>query len=207
MPLEHIEFLLEEASAEEALRNLVPMIVGSEVSFQMHTFQGKRDLLKNVGRRLLGYRHWLPDNWGIVVLLDEDRQDCHALKAQLEQASEGAGLTTKSSAQGRDCFKVLNRIAIEELEAWFFGDIEALASAYPGVTSALAKKAKYRNADAIRGGTWETLEDLLRRLGHHRAGLEKIRAAREISAHMDPERNRSKSFQVFRDGLRALVQQ
>ena len=41
---------------------------------------------------------------------------------------------------------------------------------------------------------------------YHPGGLEKIRAAREISNHMDPDRNRSRSFQVFRDALRSIPQ-
>jgi len=32
-----------------------------------------------------------------------------------------------------------------------------------------------------------------------------IKAAREISVHMDPARNRSRSFQVFREGLLKLI--
>jgi len=32
-----------------------------------------------------------------------------------------------------------------------------------------------------------------------------IEAAKAISDHMDPDQNRSKTFQVFRDGLREMV--
>ena len=41
---------------------------------------------------------------------------------------------------------------------------------------------------------------------YHPGGLEKIRAAQEISEHMDPDRNRSHSFQLFRDVLRSIPQ-
>lgn len=50
-------------------------------------------------------------------------------------------------------FQVLNRLAIEELEAWFFGDVAALHSAYPRVPSTLGRRSRYRDPDAIRGGT------------------------------------------------------
>jgi hypothetical protein len=100
---------------------------------------------------------------------------------------------------------VLNRLAIEELEAWFFGDVGALRAAYPGIPSSLGERANYRDPDAIRGGTWEALERELQRAGHHREGLAKIKAAQEIAAHMAPERNRSRSFQAFRQGLLDLV--
>ena len=56
----HIEFLVEEQSAESALVNLIPKIIGREVSFKIHPFQGKPNLLANLPARLRGYRQWLP---------------------------------------------------------------------------------------------------------------------------------------------------
>lgn len=198
----HIEFLVEEPSAEAALQNLVPKILGQNVSFAIHPHQGKTDLLAKLPGRLKGYRSWLPNDWRIVVLIDADyAKACQTLKAKLEAASHRAGLLTKSAAAAGSQFQVLNRLAIEELEAWFFGDIEAINAAYPRVDLNLGKKAKYRNPDAIAGGTWEALERELQRAGYYRGGLGKIVAAREISTHMNPERNRSESFQVFRQGL------
>ncbi len=135
------------------------------------------------------------------MLVDEDRQDCLELKARLEKAADDAGLVTKTRASGGAGFQVLNRISIEELEAWFFGDVEALHGAYPKIPLSLATRSKYHNPDAIQGGTWEELEKELQRKGYFHGGLAKIEAAKAISAHMDPARNRSKSFQVFRDGL------
>ncbi len=96
---------------------------------------------------------------------------------------------------------MLNRIAIEELEAWFFGDVKAIAEAYPGVSLSLGNKAKYRNPDAITGGTWEALQRVLQTEGYYLAGMPKIEVARKISEHMEPKRNQSRSFQVFRDAL------
>jgi hypothetical protein len=100
---------------------------------------------------------------------------------------------------------VLNRLAIEELEAWFFGDVEALTTAYPGIPRTLGKKSKYRNPDAIGGGTWEALERVLQNAGYYPSGIPKIETARKISQYMNPDRNTSKSFQVFRDTLREMV--
>lgn len=201
----HIDFLVEEQSAEAALRNLVPKILGSGVEFRVIRFQGKKDLLSRLPGRLKGYRRWIPADWRIVVLVDEDRQDCLALKAELEKAAEDAGLVTKTRAAGGAGFQVLNRISIEELEAWFFGDVEALHLAYSRIPRSLETKSKYRDPDAIQGGTWEALEWELQDKGYFRSGLAKIEAAKAISAHMDPDQNRSKSFQVFRDGLRDMV--
>jgi len=71
--------------------------------------------------------------------------------------------------------------------------------------TSLGAKAKFRDPDAIEGGTWEALESELQRKGYFQGGLAKIEAAKAISSYMDPERNRSKSFQVFRDGLQEMV--
>lgn len=197
----HIEFLLEELSAEKALLELVPRILGNEVSFTTHTFQGKSDLLASLQNRLTGYSYWLPNDWRIVVLVDEDRQDCHAIKHQMEQASQQAGLVSKSQSLGPN-FQVLNRIAMEELEAWFLGDPEALRSAFPKVSRSLASNTKYWNPDQVVGGTWENLESILQRAGYYKGGLLKTEAASKIASQMVPERNRSQSFRIFLDGLR-----
>ena len=201
----HFEFLVEEPSAEQVLDQLVPRIVGDQATFNIYVLAGKQNLLKNLPARLKSYRNWLPDDWYIVVVIDEDRQDCLALKQQLEQVALEAGLRTKSTAGFDSNVQVINRIVVEELEAWFFGDVEALVAAFPRLPRTLARQTRYRDPDAIRGGTAEALERLLQKHGYQLEGLRKIEVARRIAEHMDPDRNRSKSFQVFRDALRKLV--
>lgn len=201
----HIEFLVEEPSAEAALLNLAPKILGADVTFNIHAHQGKTDLLRKLPRRLKGYRTWVTEEYRIVVLIDEDRADCGRQKGELERAAADAGLVTRSAADPSGRFQVLNRIAVEELEAWFFGDPTAISRAYPGASPNLGANARFRNPDAIAGGTWEALEQVLQHAGAHRGGLAKIAAARDISRCMDVEKNQSHSFQVFRDGLRAAV--
>ncbi|GAB1544307.1 DUF4276 family protein [Scytonema sp. NUACC21] len=201
----HIEFLVEELSMKEALQNLLPKILGDTNTFDIHPYQGKHNLLSKLPQRLKGYKSWLPDDYRIVVLVDEDREDCKDLKNKLEKIALDVGFSTKNSVDIGQKFQVLNRIAIEELEAWFFGDIDALTNAYPKVSSYIENHAKYRDPDAITGGTWEALEKVLQRSGYHQGGLEKTRAAREISLHMNPSNNRSKSFQIFYDGLLKII--
>jgi hypothetical protein len=196
----HLELLLEEPSLEEALSYILPKILGDKVTFKTHVFRGKTDLISKLPNRLKGYSTWLPENYKIIVLIDEDRQDCQQLKQQLETIAQSAGLTAKSSSDPDKSYQVINRIVIEELEAWFFGDVEAIRQAYPKVPN-LANQAAYRDPDAIKGGTWEALERVLKRAGYHSGGLEKFRAAREIAPHMKPSINRSRSFQVFHTSL------
>ena len=200
----HIKFFLEEPSAEEALRHILPKILSPDVICIFHAFEGKDDLLEELPKLLKGHQ-WIPDDWRIVVLIDEDRKDCHELKTYLEKAAHEAGFTTKSSAAPNEDFQVVNRLAIEELEAWFFGDIEALHAAYPRISRNLNAKAKYRNPDAIQGGTYEALRDLLIQKKYFTGRISKPMVAQNIAQHMEPSRNISKSFQVFVEGLKACV--
>ena len=91
----HVEFLVEEPSAEVALFNIVPRIL-HDVTFRIHPYQGKQDLLSKLLPRLRGYKNWLPEDWRIVVLIDTDDEDCKELKANLERIAEKAGFLTKS---------------------------------------------------------------------------------------------------------------
>ena len=202
----HIEFFLEEPSAEEALKAILPKILSNDVTFDFLVFEGKDNLLNNLSARLNGYR-WIPDDWRIIVLVDKDRDDCRELKAKLESAAHEANFVTKSNATQNGTFQVVNRLAIEELEAWFFGDIEALHAAYPRVSKNLQSQAKYRNPDAIKGGTYETLERLLIQKKYFKGRIPKPMVAQNIARHMEPSRNRSKSFRVFVEGLKACVEE
>ena len=88
----HIELFLEEPSAEAFLQGLLPKLVPGGTTWNPIVFQGKTDLLGNLERRLKGYKSWMPEDWKIVVLIDEDRANCRELKARMEAASAAAGL-------------------------------------------------------------------------------------------------------------------
>jgi hypothetical protein len=62
----------------------------------------------------------------------------------------------------------------------------------------------YRDPDSIAGGTWEALERVLKSAGYFRTGLRKIELARSVAKHMDPQRNRSRSFRAFVDAINRL---
>ncbi|UBF24172.1 DUF4276 family protein [Kovacikia minuta CCNUW1] len=161
----HIEFLVEDLSTQEACTLLLPTLLPSGTEYEIRSFRGKQDLLSKLPDRLRAYRGWLPQDWRIVVLVDCDNENCQDLKSKLEERSRQAGFITKTAcSQGRE-FQVLNRIMIEELEAWFFGDVEAICQAYTGISSSLAQKVRYRDPDAIQGGTWEALPRELQRAG------------------------------------------
>lgn len=193
----NLEILVEELSAEAALRAILPKIVPG-LDFEIRVFRGKPDLLKKLPMRLAGYAAWSgAADLRIVALVDRDDDDCRKLRQRLDDIATDADLLPRGA--GRD---VLNCIAVEELEAWFLGDIVAVAAAFPRVPASASAKSGLRDPDAIRGGTAEVFERLLQQHGYQKAGLAKVSAAAAVSRHMDVERNTSRSFQVFRDGLR-----
>ncbi len=199
-PVEHFEILVEEPSMEAFLRRLLPKILKGS-SFEVYPFPCKDELLKHLPQRLKGYQKWLPNSWRIVVVVDRDSDDCLGLKSKLEEIAWESRLATPSRAEDGP-IQVHNRIVVEELEAWYFGDWAAVKAAYPKVKSQIPEQAKYRDPDAIAGGTWEAFEAILKRSGYFSTGLRKIEAARHIAPHIDPSRMKSKSFQVFYEALK-----
>jgi Domain of unknown function (DUF4276) len=186
----HLELLVEEPSAEAALDILLPSILPEGFTYAIHPHQGKQSLLKNLPSRLAGYDSQSLDDTAICVLVDRDTDNCQTLKQAVIDIAQNATLS------------VLVRIAIEELEAWFFGDVPAIGRAYPGADHWIRSRHQYRDPDAITGGTAEMLGRALRRAGYHRGGLPKVAAAARIAREMDVDNNSSHSFTIFRDGLR-----
>lgn len=195
---------VEEYSMEAALDHLLPGMLGG-VDFEIRRFQCKNDLLQKLPMELKAMGSWLPDGWVILVLIDRDDDDCRALKSQLDAAAKTARLKTKSAVTAGKAFQVINRIVIEELESWFFGDWAAVQAAYPRVPATIPKKAGFRDPDAITGGTWEALERVLKNAGYHQTGLRKAELARAVAPHMTPEANTSRSFRAFREAVSLLL--
>lgn len=200
MTVIHLVFLVEEPSMEAFLNGLLPRVLAPECTFEVHSFQCKADLLTNLPVRLKAYAKWLPENWRIVVVVDRDQDDCHELKKRLEAIAACAGLNTRTCSANKT-WQLVNRIVIEELEAWYFGCWQAVCAAYPRVSSMLIKQKRYRHSDEIQGGTWEAFERVMKRYGYFQGGLNKIEAARSINLHVDPLYVTSPSFRLFCDTL------
>lgn len=213
----HLEILVEDASGLTLLETLVPKILGEQGAphtWRLLSYKGvgnipkglkatgdpaARILLDRLPALLRGYAK-TPGVDALVVVLDSDRRDCKDLLAELH------ALQADCASQST----VLFRLAIEELEAWYFGDQQAILAAYPR-----AKQQIFRGyaQDSICG-TWEFLAEALypggmkavRKSGWPLPGQLKHEWARAIGPHMDIERNQSPSFGKLRDGLRRLVQ-
>jgi hypothetical protein len=204
MTVDHVEVLVEEPSMEAALELLLPRML-TDTTFRVHPHQGKSDLLGKLPEKLRAYARWIPATWRIVVVVDRDSDDCKELKKLLEDATLQAGLTTRSTAKQNAHYVVVNRLAIEELEAWYFGDWKAVCTAYPKAPPTVPAKAEYRAPDEIKGGTWEAFLRVLQQVGYFTSGLRKIEAARAIAEHMVPARNTSPSFCALRDALEEMA--
>ncbi len=205
MRTSHVEVLVEEPSMERVLTLLLPKLLGS-TTFEIYVHQGKHHLLRKLPQRLAAYAKSLPEDWRVLVVVDRDSQQCDVLKKEIDDCAAKAGLVPRSRAKkSGPRWQLVSRIAIEELEAWYFGDWEAVCAAYPKVKSTVVKQASYRKPDEIRGGTWEAFERELKKHGYFLGGLRKMEAASTIAAHMEPTRNCSPSFQRLVEVLEELA--
>jgi hypothetical protein len=183
--MSRLVFLVEERSMKVLLDGLLPRFF-PELQFQCVPHDGKKDLERSVPRKL---RAWREPGARFVVIRDNDGGDCRALKASLRELCE--------SNHRSD---TLIRIPCQEMEAWYFGDPDALAAAYADESlGTIARRARFRDPDAIVKPS-----DALSRLV---PGFQKVSGARRIAPHMSRERNRSRSFQVMMDGLDGFMRQ
>jgi hypothetical protein len=200
-----IEILVEEQSAEEALKHLLPRLIGNRAQWKLINLGSKYKLLGALPQRLAAYSQRIGqgEDLRVMVLVDRDDDDCEALKRRLEAAATDAGLATKSVPDAEGRFHIVNRLVIEELESWFIGDPAALRKAFTSLPAVDATKGIFRNPD--NGGSWEALHRFLKKHGVYKSSYPKIEAARRIAPRLDLNANRSHSFRVFVDGVEALL--
>jgi len=212
----HIEILVEDSSGERLLQVLLPKLLGSQGephTWRLHAYKGigripkglvtssgpaKRILLDQLPKVLRGYGQ-TPGIDAVVVVLDTDKRDCAAFLAELKAAAEACNPAPDT----------LFRLAIEEIEAWYFGDQAALLEAYPRAKRDVLGKYVQDSAS----DTWELLADaihsggssVIKKAGWPLPGQVKHEWAAKIGPLMDPARNISPSFGKLRDGLRRLL--
>ena len=157
MAATHIELLVEDASMEAFLSALLPRLLPHDRTFGVHPFQGKSDLLGRLEDRLRAYARWLPADWRVLVVVDRDDDDCLELKQRLEVAAQRAGLRSRSRL-GRSPWQLVNRIAVEELEAWYFGDWHAVQAAYRRVPASYQSALTRSFEKGSAPSRWQTAE-------------------------------------------------
>ncbi|MFJ3903215.1 DUF4276 family protein [Streptomyces sp. NPDC090025] len=200
-----LEVLVEEESAAEAIRPLLRRILeGCQVKIGIRQFRGKPDLLKKLPERLQGYAaaRRRGEDVRVIVLLDRDNDECVALKARLDEIALKSGMRPRSGVDSGEAFHVLNRIAVRELESWYFGDWAAVRKGFPKVPPDPPRS--YRgDPDRASGKCSDAFENVLFSSGIRIAS--KPEWGRRIGPHLSLESNRSPSFLAFVSGVRAIV--
>ncbi len=195
----HLEILLEERCMENVLNVILPQVIrdSQDDTWHTHPHYGKAHLLKQLPQKLRAYSRWLPQCYPescIVIIVDQDQDDCRALKRQIREWAEDAGVASYT----------LIRIPVPMLEAWLFGDVEALEMAFPRLRRLrLGTKADYRNPEH-RSDPARDLDREMKQVGYE--SYSKVKHSAEIAPYLslDEGHNRSHSFQVTLMGLKAL---
>lgn len=216
----HIEFLIEDISGAKMLEILLPKILPTGYTYNIHSYKGiggkipagfkndpavvkHRMLLDNLPRLLSGFGKTF-SSYGssyqaaVVVICDLDCRNESLFKNELESLLQRCQVQPET----RFC------LAIEEGEAWFLGDADAIIQAYPQC-NITAMKSYIQDSIC---GTWEILADVVYSGGHSKlsekgyqaVGKEKFAWAEKITPFMDIDQNQSPSFCNFRDTVRSL---
>jgi len=212
----HLEILVEDSSGANLMGALLPKLIGPQDnphSWRVHSYKGigkipkdlkagadpaKRILLDQLPRLLRGYGKTAGID-AVVVVLDSDKRDCAEFLKELKK------LAADCNAPPRTMF----RLAIEEMEAWYLGDRQALDAAYPRAKPDVLKR--YVQDSAC--DTWELLADAvypsgsagIKKKGWPLPGQVKHEWAQKIGPLLVPDHNASESFGRLRDGMRRLV--
>lgn len=212
----HIEVLVEDSSGASLLEILLPQLLGPEGAphtWRVIKYKGvgripkgltatakpsHRILLDRLPQLLRGFRNSQGVD-AVVVVVDLDSRDEAEFVAELDALARDCDATTLAHFH----------LAVEEIEAWYLGDREALLAAYPKAKTAVL--GRYVQ-DSICG-TWELMADALhaggaaaaKKAGWHECGELKHEWAAKIGPLISLDRNVSPSFGQFRDGLRRLA--
>ena len=215
----HFEILVEDASGKALLEQIVPKILGPKgkpnsyriVNIQELKYRVMATLPRQEARTLpwdviltqtlaIQFRAYskalVHKNAVVVIVVDADSR----LPEPFRQKLEDVFSTNAPNLEGGI------RLAVEEIEAWILGDLNAVRRAYP-----LAREyilTSYVQESIC--GTWEVLADALfhggserlTEIGYPLIGREKCRWAENIGQYMEVDKNRSPSFCALRDLLR-----
>lgn len=208
----HFEILVEGQSDLTALSSgIIQNIVGeynNPHTWKIHKHQGigvanpnpkappnikDRTLLHNLPSKLRAYGNSLTENQIVLVLIDLDNK---TLAERLDEFT--TAMNTCNPAP-----RVIFSVAIEEMEAWFLGDVAAIQLAYPDARIELLD----RYVQDSQCGTWETLAEIVYPGGYKNLAASGKRSieildqkwawAKTISPYMRKENNVSPSFQYF----------
>jgi len=158
---------------------------GVKIEFQV--FEGKQDLDKNLERRV---KAWKGSKSLFLIVRDKDSADCIKLKKELHDR------LVQTSKIDKCCI----RIACHELESFYLGDLNAVATGLELKNIAkLQEKKKYRDPDLLANASEE-----LKKITHNQ--YQKVSGSRKIAPFLNLEGvNKSHSFNVLLSGIRTLI--
>lgn len=196
-----LHFLVEGRSEQKLLEGFLPRLIPKH-DFAIYPHQGKgklprdptrrprpenRGLLDQLPAKLRAWRNLSPETDRVVVLVDADNDDCKDLIARLRDM-------VKRISPAPQC---MFRLAIEEVEAWYLGDIKAIRRAFGKVSRSALKSY---NQDSICG-TWEIFQSTIGATSDDKVGW-----AREmgLSLRADEPLERMNSSPSFRSFCRRV---
>lgn len=157
-----IHILVEGASERAFFERWLPRLLPS-LHVRVHPHQGKgslpkvwnappdkkaRGLLDQLPAKLRGLAQALnPQSDGVLVLLDADDDEPHALRESIAAVAEHCAPQLQLRVS----------VAVEETEAFYLGDLRALERAYP---DADLERARGYEPDSICG-TWELFGEIV----------------------------------------------
>jgi Domain of unknown function (DUF4276) len=152
----------------------------------------KRGLLDQLPAKLRGFANALdPAADGVVVLVDADQDDAGAREALANEITAAAQRISSK-------LPVAVRFAVEELEAFYLGDLHALEGAFPGADM---DRARAYEPDSIVG-TWQLFGTIVGDGGANKRAWAKAMGPRVTTK---AEKSRSPSFKAMVAALLELV--
>jgi hypothetical protein len=177
-------FLLEEVSACEMLRKMMPRHFPS-LSCRYRTFSGKPDLMARMEKTI---KNHTDKDCHFVIVCDQDLDDCIELKNRIAGSCQKTGKKALCHI----------RIACHELESWYLAQLDVVSRHF-GVPEVIRlQNTKYRYPD----NTTKPSEDL-RRIT--KGNYQKVKGSRIMGDCLDPNVDRSTSFKNFIAVLKKLV--
>ncbi|MDR1535860.1 MAG: DUF4276 family protein [Planctomycetota bacterium] len=182
--------VVEEPSAAEMLQAVLPRLLPPGWKSCFVVFEGKRDLEKNIEKRLRG---WRDPNACFLVMRDQDADDCRKIKKNLM-------LKATRSGKGK---RTIVRIACHELETFYLGDLQAVEKGLniPGLSKLQSRRA-YRTPDRLSAAAHE----LGRLANRHRQNYQKVQGSRLIAPFLRVDgSNASRSFIALIAGIGKIL--
>jgi Domain of unknown function (DUF4276) len=199
-----IRFLVEGKSEQAFLELWCAKIPGlPEVRVFVHEGRGElpsdvdakpgsrnRSLLHQLPAKLRSFEQTCTKSDAVVVLIDLDNDDLETLRSSIENLAEKVAPSTNV----RVCF------AVEELEAFYLGDLAAIKRAYPNADHA---RARNHTPDEICG-TWELFGSIIDDDRGDKVGWAKV-MGKSVTVHAS--KSRSPSFKDFAECVSTFVPQ